>query len=209
MTDADWLKYVRSLINEPIEKFWSDLDDIEIYKQIAINIVCADFWSLLLPTHKKFESYNLEVGNGLMTLPTDCFKPVKLELVSTGQQVKYIDEDQLHLYSQVTSTTPLAWMLYDSKILLIPTPSISETDYYRLWYLPRIDKITGLPEELHPLVAIEAVIDAKTKDEDVPQHLLLKRSRLEHIARVALSVPQVQESGSIEDYEDFGDEEEW
>ena len=209
MTDADWLKYVRSLINEPIEKFWSDLDDIEIYKKIAINIVYADFWSFLLPTHKKFEMKSLVASDPELILPTDCFKPAKLELSTTGQQVKYIDEDQLHLYSQVTSTTPLAWMLYDKKILLTPTPSISETDYYRLWYLPRIYTLADLPGDLHPLVAIEAVIDAKTKDEDVPQHLLLKRSRLEHVAKVALSVPQVQESGSFEDYEDFGDEEEW
>lgn len=191
MTDVEWEKYLRSLLNEATARFWTT-DDIASLKKVGMILTFAAFWNLLVPTHKTYKAISLQANISEYTLPDDYFKALKMEIVSTGRRLAYIHEGQLH-HIDPGSGPPVAWMFYNKKIKFFPTPEVAAADYYRFWYLPRFAVLDDFPEELHPLIAVEALIGAKIKDEDLTADLQVLQKRYADAATIALAVEQLQE----------------
>lgn len=209
MNDVEWEFYVRSLLNEENPRHWM-AEDIAIYKKVALSIVNGYFWNLLLPLRKKI--YNLSIvvdsPNKLAredVLPADCQKVRRIEYAETGDKLTYVQDEWFYLYAGLSPGNPVAWCFQDSKLYWFPEPNQNLSNYIRLWYLPRATLLSHLPEELHPLIAVEAVISARIKDENVSPALQQLRQQYFNTALKYLSIAQAQDPdvvGEIDRYED-------
>jgi hypothetical protein len=202
MTDTEFTTYVRSLLNEPTAVMWTP-EDLAAYKAVAITLVNGVFWNLLFPLKKRYLTYTLTAGENNLDLPVGWHKIVRLEVAATGEPLRPIPDQDIPTYlNSDASNGPVGWMFIRGKIRPLPNPTGALTDYLRLWYLPRATTLADLPEDLHPLVAIETVIAGRTKDENVSPYLTNLRDRFEWVARKALVQFQTQAPLSIpDDYE--------
>jgi len=192
MTDEQWETYTRSLLNEGTATFWTAAD-MAAYKQVALIIVSGNFWSLLFPLKKRNYDYDLVAGDNFLDLPIGWQKIVRVEEKATGRPLDYIPDREIPTYENADgSQGPCGWMFNRGKIHPLPNPTSAMADHLRLWYLPRPETLADLPEDLHPLVAVEAAIAARTKDENVSPYLLGLRERMEMVARKALAQLQTQ-----------------
>lgn len=203
MTDSELTAYIKSLIAGEDDPLWTT-DTIELYKKVGMSLVSANLWHLLYPIKKTYVDVDITANEPFISLPAGCQKVVNLEIAETGQPLKYITENQLWRYERQATGEPEAWTFNANKIQLIPTPNLTKTGMYRLWYLPRPATIADLPDEVHPLVAVEAVLSAKIRDEDLTADLIMLQKRFTDIAINALSVAQVQEPESMADHESQG-----
>lgn len=204
MTDSEFNIYVRSLINESTAVFWSD-EDLASYKAVAIALVNGQFWNFLYPLRRKFELKSLSAGNRYLTLPADCQKPFRLEWAETGDKINYIQDEWFYVWANQVPGDPNGWTLVESQIYLFPVPGSTQADALRFWYLPRATTLADLPAELHPLIAIEAVMAAKTKDDNVSASLERRHQRFYNAAVKALIIAQGQDPeivGEVTRYED-------
>jgi hypothetical protein len=196
MTDAEFTFYVRSLLNEAEAKarFWTP-DDIDAYKQVGISIVNGLFWNLLYPFRKKQQGLDVTATVRTIDLPTGCQKVVRVEYYDTGEKFRYITEEDVWTYEELDPGDPVAFTFQEGKIYLFPEPISDLTNFLRIWYLPRATTLADLPEELHPLIAVEAVIAGREKDEKVSPSLEMKRQRFHDAAVKALLLPITQSEG--------------
>ena len=203
MTDEQFTEYVRSLINEPTAKFWQETE-INSYKAVAITHIASLFVASLAVTHKKATLADMIADDPYITkageTEIEYWKPVRIEYASNGEKLPYIKDSELWKYDQNTPGTPQVWMFEDNKVRQVPTPSTTSADYWRFFYLPKFDTLAKLPEELHALVAIETVMDAKSKDERLMKELQIKWERFYHSASLSLAVPQYQEADIMDDF---------
>jgi hypothetical protein len=206
MSDAEWEIYVRSLVNESVASFWT-AGDIAAYKAVGITTVNSMFWNLLFPLKKRYYDYSLTAGENNLDLPVGWHKIVRLEVAATGAPLKPIAdrESPYYLAGDAGVSGPVGWMFIRGKIRPLPNPTSAMTNYLRLWYLPRATTLAELPEDLHPLVAVEAVLAARTKDENISPYLTNLRDRFEAIARKALVQFQTQAPMVLEDDYDMAD----
>jgi hypothetical protein len=205
VTDTEWETYVRSLLNEDTAAFWTTAD-LAVYKSVAITLVNAVFWNLLFPLKKRYYDYSLTAGENYLDLPVGWHKIVRVEKKLTGEPLNPIPDALLSDYLNAdTSEGPLGWAFVRGKIRPLPDPKAAMADYIRLWYLPRATALAELPEDLHPLVAVEAVIAGRTKDENVSPHLANLRDRYEWVARKALVQLQTQAPLAIPDSYDLNE----
>lgn len=198
MTDSEWELFVRSLIDEPIAKNWT-LDEIAVYKKVGIIVTTSAFFSSLAVTNKKLIQKSMIKDDPYIELPNDLWKPVRLEFASTREKLGYMQDNENWRFD--ATGTPERWMFEDGKIRQVPIPNITEANYWNFWYLPRFTTLASLPEELHPLIAVEAIISARAKDEDVARELLLKRQHYFSCANTSLAVQQLQEGESMPDFD--------
>lgn len=207
MTDVEFEQYVRSLINEETARFWTP-EDIASYKKVGISVVSAQFWNLLMPLKKKIKEQDIESGNRLITLPDDCQKITRIEYTETGDKVTYVQDEWFYYYARLTPGNPVGWTLSENKLYLFPEPNQALSKYLRIWYLPCSTTLADLPEELHPLIAVEAVMAARTKDENVSPYLERLRQRFFDAAVKFLILAQAQDPhivGEVDRYEDSMD----
>lgn len=203
MTDAEFNVFVRSLINETTAVFWSD-EELASYKAVGIAVVNGQFWNFLYPLRRKFELKNLTAGNRYLTLPTDCQKPARLEWAATGDKINFIQDEWFYVWANQDPGDPNGWTFVDNQIYLFPEPGSTQANALRLWYLPRATALADLPAELHPLIAIEAVMAAKTKDDNVSAALERRHQRFYNAAVKALIIAQAQDPdivGEVDRYE--------
>ena len=208
MTDQEFIFFVRSLLNEASEKtkFWLDTD-IEAYKKVAISIVNGLFWNHLYIFKKKHIDLTVPSTSRTIALPAGCQKVIRLEYAKTGQKVPYIPDDMFFQAAGIEAgTTVYGWGWEDGKIYIFPQITTELTDYLRLWYLPRATTLADLPDELHPLIAVETIMCGREKDEKVGASLEIKRNRYYQAAlkSIILSQTQDQEAGA-----EVGREENW
>jgi hypothetical protein len=142
----------------------------------------------------------------VVELQRGIHKIVRVEYAATGAKLDYIEDDKLFLYETGEEGAPQVWLYEDNKVMQVPTPATTAANYWRVWYLPEFTALSQLPEILHPLIALEAVINARIKDERLMRALLLKRDHLAGIALGTLAIPQLQEPGKISSFD--SDEEE-
>jgi hypothetical protein len=124
-------------------------------------------------------------------------KVVRVEYATNGRKLDYIEDDKLFLYETGNTGEPQVWLFEDNKVMQVPTPASTSAGYWRVWYLPEFTILSQLPDILHPLIALEAVINARIKDERLMRALLIKRDHLSGIAMGTLAIPQLQEPGRI------------
>jgi len=90
-------------------------------------------------------------------------------------------------------------MMKNGKIYVIPTPDKAYTTEYRLWFAPDMTDLTTTPKELHAVIALDTVILAKVKDEEMFSELMKLRKKYERNALKALTVAQLQEPSMMSD----------
>lgn len=151
--------------------------------------------------------FDYTLGAGLTTLIDEvtmydtepCFKVSRFEVASTGQKVKFIDDDELWKYHDTEDEYHC--ILKGGKIMLLYTPATTETGYFRIWYLPDLGTLAKLPKPLHPLLGVDIAMTAKIKDDQLKAHLMAMRNHYASVATKALSIPQVQDFGGIRDFD--------
>jgi hypothetical protein len=198
MTDSSFELYARSLMNDADTALFSTAEFV-VHKAVAITLVNANFWNLLFPLKKWPILYSLAVGENYLDLPVGWHKVVRVEIASTGQALKPIPDIELPDYLNADSGEPAGYTFVRGKVRILPDSASALTDYLRLWFLPRATTLAELPEDLHPLVAVETVIAGRTKDENVSPYLTHLRDRYEYLARKALLQFQTQSPLSIPD----------
>jgi hypothetical protein len=198
MTDVQFETYVRSLLNESTAAFWTP-EDLAAYKAVAITVVNGVFWNLLFPLKKRPLLYSLAAGENHLDLPVGWHKIVRVERAADGVSLKPIPDIELPDYLNADTGEPAGYTFMRGKLRILPDSSGAMTNYLRVYYLPRAQTLADLPEDLHPLVAIETVLAARTKDENVSPYLTNLRDRYEWIARKALVQFQTQAPMSIPD----------
>jgi len=191
-SEANVTSLTRSLIGEATAKFWTD-DEITLYINAAMATIGAKFFYVLYPRYKTFADGAVTSGTATVDLPDNCQKIGKVEVKETKKQLRFIEEDEASEYTNWGDGEPVAWSFKGGAIWLLPTPDITDTDYLQIWYMEYMDAVTDFPEELRPLIAVEAAILARTKDEDVTPDLLALQKRLSDSAWDSLSITQIQE----------------
>ncbi len=166
MNQVNFRKFVRSLLAEPVASYWTD-EEIDLYTDVAINNLQAELWYLLTAVHKKITA--LSPQDGFVELPDDCLK-VLIVKPSDENSFDYIPEGLEESYAQ---NGWRGWTYQNGKIKIIGTPVPESLE---VTYLPKFTFDT-LPEILKPLVAVETVLQAKVKDDSIPQHIFLLREK--------------------------------
>lgn len=178
---ADVVSFTRSLLGEGTAKHWTDAE-ITLYIKFGVIAVQSKYWYLLAPLSKTLEQKSLTANQAYVTLNDDALKVIRVEVASSGDQLRYIEPDELFRFQE-----------YDS--------GAAATNYLNIWYLEVNSAVTDFPEPFRPLIAIEAVIFGKTKDESVDAGLLALHKRFEDIALNFMGVSQIQEPAMMDDYE--------
>ena len=161
--------------------------------------VSLTMWENLTYTHTLAQ-------NDVVELRRAIHKVVRVEYASNGKKLDYIEDDKLFLYETGGESEPQVWLHEDNKVRQVPTPGGTSANFWRVWYLPEFTILSQLPDILHPLIALEAVINAKIKDERLMRALLMKRDHLAGIAMGTLSIAQLQEPGSISPFDSSEEE---
>ena len=177
----DVTDFVRSLIGETTAKHWSDVE-IALYIKMGMMAIEASYWYMLAPLDKKIGQASLVANTAYVDIPDDCAKVIRVEVASTGDQLRFLEPDDLVQFEE-----------YDD--------GAAATNYLNIWYLEHKDEVTDFPEPLRPLIALEAVIFGKTKDESVDAGLLALHKRFEDIALNYMGTVQMQEPTLMGDLE--------
>lgn len=202
MTDQNVTDLIRALINESTAKFWTS-DNITLYKTAAMQVILNKFYPWLYEEYKTYEDFTLTSGTSVYSLPTNCYKPAKFEVKTTGDKLRFIREDELYKYRDYGTGYPVAWMYKGGQVEILPEPNFTDTDYLVCWYMPILDAVTEFPDSARSLIAVEAAILAKTKDEDVTPDLLQLRRKYEDALMTYFALTQM---GSPDFFSDFCDE---
>ena len=180
MSDSDVTLMVRSLIGESSAEYWTDAE-VTLYIQVAMTNVQNKYWYLLAPTDAKVSNTDLSASTAYVSLPTDCAKVLRVEVASNRKLIRKIESDELYKYSE-----------YDD--------GAAASGYLNIWYLEYYDATTDFPVALRPLIAVEAVRLAKTKDRGIETDIESLQSRLESAALTFLASDTVYEPTIFGDY---------
>jgi len=112
---------------------------------------------------------------------SDCAKVLKIEKAEDRKLLRYIEVDETWKYS-----------LYDD--------GSASSNYLNVWYLKNKSTIGDFPEALRPLIALEAVIFATTKDRMIDADILAMHRRFEENAMAFLSTQSMYEPAIFGDY---------
>lgn len=180
MSDSDVTSMVRSLIGESSAEYWTDAE-VTLYIKVAMTNVQNKYWYLLAPTDAKVSNTDLSASTAYVSLPTDCAKVLRVEVASNRKLIRKIESDELYKYSE-----------YDD--------GAAASGYLNIWYLEYYDATTDFPVALRPLIAVEAVRLAKTKDRGIETDIESLQSRLESAALTFLASDTVYEPTIFGDY---------
>lgn len=202
ISDANVTSYVRSLLNEASAKFWTDA---EVTNFIKFGMVMAQsrFHTYLYAKTKKLAQLSTIAATAdydLSSTPGDIHMIQHVSVASTGNQLQYIDDNEYWKFAELDSGDPVAWMWYDNKVRLIPTPSAASTNYLNIWYSPQLASTTSFPEVVRPWIAVQAVISALTKDKAVTPDIIALAKHYEENVLIEITFAQMQEPGIFTDH---------
>jgi len=180
ISDSDVTSMVRSLIGESSAEYWTDAE-VTLYIKVAMTNVQNKYWYLLAPTDTKVSNTDLSASTAYVSLPTDCAKVLRVEVASNRKLIRKIESDELYKYSE-----------YDD--------GAAASGYLNIWYLEYYDATTDFPVALRPLIAVEAVRLAKTKDRGIEADIESLQSRFESAALTFLASDTVYEPTIFGDY---------
>lgn len=185
MTRSEILTLVRSILQEPSAKKWTDanlvtmIDDAveEIYGIIAFE--CDGNWYVERAT----TDTNIVAGTAQYAWPTKGTTPVRnmirldrVERVNTTYpwDLVVISKEDRHRYISSTGDYPLQMYVEAPYVWLVPTPTVSVTGglrFHGVWEhgaLAATSSSPSFPTRYHPLVAYRAAMDALGVDETSP-----------------------------------------
>ena len=137
---------------------------------------------MLAPTEVKKSAVSLTASQAYVDIPTDAAKIIRVEVASDGKLLGKIEPNELWKFQE-----------YDD--------GAAASSYLNIWYLEYYDAVTDFPEALRPLIAIEAVSYAKTKDDDIDPGFVRLQEKFEETARVFLATDSMYEPTVLTDEE--------
>jgi hypothetical protein len=194
---------IRSLIGEKTAKYW-EAAEITLYLQLAMVKVQAQYGPWLFSRYKNVANFGTIANQADYDMVTDGYKLSNIQVKETGRKIRYIDENEYYKYAQSTTGTPTVWTWVGGKVRLMPTPSATDSDYMLAWYVKNLDEVTDFPDSCRALIAVEAAILARTKNEDVSSDILMLRKEYELAVQVDL---QMANDSDINVMHDFTEEE--
>ena len=202
ISDANVTSYVRSLLNEASAKFWTDAE-ITNFIKIGMVMAQARFHTYLYKKTKKLHQLSTlatVADYDLSSSPGDIHMIQHISVASTGAHLRIIDDNEYWKYAEWASGEPRAWMWYNNKVRLIPTPAASSSNYLNIWYSPQITTTTTFPEVIRPWIAIQAVISALTKDRAVTPDIIALAKHFEENVLTEITFDQMQEAAMFADF---------
>lgn len=192
--------FIRALVNESMASFWTPAQ-IALFEQAAMSKVLSMYYPWLYCTHKDWADFAITAEDPDATvMPANLYKPAYLCVKETGRKLKYISNTRLWEYRGYGAGDPFAWTWKAGKINVIPDPSASKADYLELHYMPILDAVTEFPDCMRPLIAVEAVLFAKTKDEDVTADLFRMQKAFQDAVMTDLTLHYME---AVDIFEDF------
>ncbi len=188
MTIDEFRNYVRSLIAEPQASYWTD-DEIDVYTEIALILIFNDLWGLLYPVYNKTAYLSVEANNPYIPLPEDCFKIISITPVDN--HTTNFDYIPIDIENHYETNNLRGWFFENNQIRIVPTPTVSANNCYRIKYIPK-PTFENIPDVMYPYLAVETVIQAKVKDENVPSYLLILEEKYKRNLISFLMVNQLQ-----------------
>lgn len=199
--DTSITTFIRALLGEATEKHWLDTE-ITIYKNAAMVSIGAKYWYLLFPMYKTYSDINMVAAADTLAIPTDAQRnTVVVTRKETGKKLHYIEEDELYKYEFWQDGDPVVWLWKGDAIYMRPTPTTSTSNYFRVWYMEHRNSISDFPESIRPLIAVEAAILARAKDDNIDPGLMRLYRSFEDTAMIALHIAQIGEPTVIGDSE--------
>jgi len=185
MTREEFRQYVRSLLAEPQASYWEN-DEIDLYTDIALINLTNKFWYMLAPIYNKKTSLTINSETMTADLPVDCLKVISITPIENYVDFDYIPQDLVNTYGYHNWS---GWTFEEGKIKVYNPKSFEFT----LYYLPKFI-FDNIPDQMKPLLAVETIIQAKVKDENVPTYLLLLQKNFTDSLLLFLSQNQMQNS---------------
>lgn len=181
---------VRFYIDEPVQANFLDSDlnwaINDVQQDVAVDIAQVDeqYFVSTAPTVITFIA-----NQQYYPLASDFYKMTRLEDLTTGLQIPFTDIDSQNNFFQ-NSIPPLvpinsgsySAMIVGNSVGFTPQPTVSGQQA-QYWYVPILPDMTSdsdassIPRPFIDLLAIQAAIDAKIKDEDDTLALERKYSR--------------------------------
>ena len=185
MTREEFRQYVRSLLAEPQASYWED-GEIDLYTDTALINLTNKFWYMLAPIYNKKTSLTINSETMIADLPADCLKVISITPIENYADFDYIPQDLVNTYGYHDWS---GWTFEEGKIKVYNPKSFEFT----LYYLPKFI-FDNIPDQMKPLLAVETIIQAKVKDENVPTYLLLLQKNFTDNLLLFLSQNQMQNS---------------
>jgi hypothetical protein len=181
ISDADITSFIRSLVDEDTAEQWTDAE-ITLYKKFGMIAVFNKYWYLLMPSAAKVVQKDLTANQAYITaFSEDVAKILRVEVAADRKMLRKIEPDELYKYSEADQTA-------------------TTSNYFNIWYLEYWDTVTDFPEALRPLIAIEAVRYAMTKDRSVEADILELEKKFEDMAITFLATDSPYEPTVFGDY---------
>lgn len=113
---------------------------------------------------------------------TSASKILRVEVAETRRLLRKIEPDELWKYS-------------------VSDDGSASSDYLNVWYIKQKSTVGDFPEALRPLIAMEAIVFAKTKDDAMRVNIEQMHRRFESTAITFLSTDSMYEPTIFGDYE--------
>jgi len=196
---ANVTSMVRSLIAETTAKYWTDAE-ITLYVQLAMAKVLGQLYPWLWEKNKTPSDFAITAATPTYAMPSDIYKLSYLQIKENGKKLKYISEEEYYKYASWPTGEPVAWTYDGGLIRLIPTPAATDSDYLLAWGMKNLDEVTDFPDSVRALIAIEAAILARAKDEAVTAELFETRKMFEQAAIMDLTMTTVGQIVEMADH---------
>jgi hypothetical protein len=163
MTADNVTDLIRSMISENSAKYWTAAE-ITLYETMAMNKLLSRWAPWLYHEYGTWADFAITVNTTEYDKPTNCYKIAWLLVKETGGKCRYIGPDEFFKYRGYSDDNPLVWTMKANQIHIVPTPSATDSDYLEIHYMPIMDAVTEFPDQMRPLIVLEAVELAKYKD---------------------------------------------
>jgi hypothetical protein len=130
---------------------------------------------------EKVQPTSLAASTSYVGKPTDCAKVLRVEEATNRKLLRYIEPDEVWKYSE-----------YDD--------GAASSNYLNIWYLEYADAVTDFPEAVRPLIAMEAILFAKSKDKTLDVDIMAMHKRFEDTAVAFMSSQTMYEPAIFGDY---------
>lgn len=192
--------FIRALVNESTASFWTTAQ-IALFEQAGMSKILSMYYPWLYTTHKTWGDFATTAGDPDATsMPSNLYKVAYLCVKETGKEIDYISTREIWKYYGYGAGNAMGWTWKANKINLIPAPSASDTDYLEIHYMPILDAVTEFPDCMRPLIAVEAVIFAKVKDEDVTADLFKMQKDFQDAVMSDLTLHYIEAVDVFPDY---------
>lgn len=199
-TDDEVTNLLRSLVNEyNTTKYWA-VAEVTLYKKAGMSRILSEFLPQLYPIYGDYADFAQTAATDAYDQPSNCYRIAQLVVKDEGDKLIFVPRTELYKYRDYSTGDPIGWTYKNNQIVLIPTPSGSDTDYLEIHYMPILDTVTEFPDCLRPLIAIEGAIWACFKDQKLPPSLIMMKKEYRMAALTDLTLYAIEHVTVFPDY---------